>query len=316
MAVAIVKGLNIDVEDTDMDILKTLKDENKISKNLRPYVAAAINEGIMIGDTKKNFKPTESITRAEAATLLARLILEEKVVFDETKIVIDDEEDKDDETRKAPVLTSKVDDDKVVLKWTKADEDEFENYRVVLSKKDSKPAYPSDGYAEKITNINVLGYEIEAEDSYRNGDFGDEIKEGETYYASITVVYKDENVTSNVIKITIPDDDEEERIPTLTSTTVDDKIKLTWTETSDDDFEYYKVVLSKYNTKPSYPNDGYLTKISDEDVVNFVVSPGLNYTGGDAGTLVAGQKYYAAITAVYEDGDIHYTSNVITITLP
>lgn len=203
MAVAIVKGLNINPDKTNINILNSIKDESSISKNLRKYVAAAINEGIMIGDKNKNFNPNATLSRAEAATLLARLISEEKVTFDETKVVIEDT-NLDNDT-KALNLTAKV----------------------------------------------------------NNG-----------------------------------------------------KVNLNWTDVEDKNFSYYMVVISRYNTKPSFPDDGYLTYITDKSDRSFTIRAGLEYTNGDFTKLTSGQKYYVRISAIYQNGTKYYNSNVLSITIP
>ncbi|PKM51319.1 MAG: hypothetical protein CVV02_06860 [Firmicutes bacterium HGW-Firmicutes-7] len=318
MAVAIVKGLGIDPDKTDMSVLDNYKDKNSISSNLRKYVAAAINEGVMKGDNKNYFNPTKTLTRAEAATLLARLIIEEKVVFDETKVVIDDGIVTPVYSKK-PTLTTKTEEDKIVLDWSNVESTDFSSYKVVLSKSDSTPSYPANGYAKSITSVTTSGYEIEAGDRYYDGDFGGKIEAGERYYVSITAVYGDKKYTSNVVRVTVPgraEDDSEARTPVLTTSVVNDGIKLSWTETVDDEFEYYKVVLSRYNSKPSYPEDGYVAVIDDVDEISFVLEDGMDYIDGDIDELQSGRTYYVAITAVYDDKEETYTSNVRTVKIP
>lgn len=316
MAVAIVKALEIDLDDVDLSVLDNLKDEDDISKNLRKYVAGAIEEGIMVGDNNKKFKPTATLTRAEAATILARLIIGEKIVFDETKVVVDDTDTSDDQSQ-TPELSGKINNDQIVLNWTEVDSDDFKYYKVVLSKGDSTPSYPNDGYAKVISNVKTTSCQLEEGDTYYNGDFGGEIDEGQAYYISITAVYDNKNFTSNVIRLTIPEDDEDAdqyRTPKLSYGEVGDGIKLLWTETDEEDFVYYKVVVSKSDSTPSYPNDGYITYISDNETTTYTLKDGMDYVDGDFEELESGEKYYVAITAVYDNEKL--TSNVIRVTLP
>ncbi|PKM95117.1 MAG: hypothetical protein CVU84_07285 [Firmicutes bacterium HGW-Firmicutes-1] len=312
MAVAIVKGLGIEADKTDMSVLSTLKDENSISPMLRKYVAAAINEGIMVGDDNKYFNPKQTLTRAEAATLLARLIIEKKVVFDETKIVIDDTS----VSTKKPVLTAKTEGSKIVLDWSNVEASGFNYYKVVLSKGDSTPSYPDNGYAKAISSVTTSGCELKDGDTYNGGDLGGAIKAGQTYYASITAVYGDQKYTSNVITIKIPGTSEAAaRTTTLSSAVQGDKIVLDWSNVPATGFSYYKVVLSKSDSTPSYPSNGYAKVITSATTSGCELKAGETYNGGDlGGSIKAGQTYYASITAVY--GDQKYTSNVVTITIP
>lgn len=203
MAVAIVKGLGIDADKTDMSVLNSIKDEAKISKNLRKYVAAAINEGIMIGDSNKYFGPDVTLTRAEAATLLARLITEEKVTFDETKVVIGDTNLPD--LSKTLVLSAKIDNNEVDLSWSGVEDKNFAYYMVVISKSNSKPTYPKDGYIAYITDKSKNSFTLRAGLEYINGDFTKLIS-GQTYYVSISAIYQNgtKYYSSNALAITIP----------------------------------------------------------------------------------------------------------------
>ncbi|MBC7959548.1 MAG: S-layer homology domain-containing protein, partial [Vallitaleaceae bacterium] len=315
MAVSIIKGLGLSPS-TDISLLNTLADSNSISPNVLGYVAKAMSEGIMIGDSNKKFNPKATITRAETATLLARLIHEEKVVFDEEKIVFDTSAST---TNKTPFLAAATVNRKVVLDWTNVASEGFSYYKVVLSKTDTTPSYPDNGYATAISNVSNSGFEFEAGASYNGGDLGGEIKPG-TYYAAITAVYGDTKLTSNVITITVP---EKVVVPSVGKTPVlasagivDNGIKLMWSKTDNvDGFQYYKIVLSKATTSPKYPDNGYATYISDNAVTNYIVKDGQDYQGGDiGGHLEDDVPYYVAITAIYSNGN--YTSLPITITLP
>lgn len=316
MAVAIIKGLKI-APSTDLTILNTLTDQSSISANLKGYVAAAVSNGIMVGDGNKKFNPNSTISRAETATLLARLINDEKIVFDEEKVVLDD--NSLPTSTKTPFLVANIINSKLVLDWTGVESSGFSYYKVVLSKADSTPSYPDNGYAAVISNVGTTAYEISAGDGYNSGDLGGNIQAG-TYYAAITAVYGDAKITSNVVVVTVPVKEVVStvgRTPVLSSAGImEGGIKLEWTRTeNNDNFKYYKVVLSKTNAHPSYPNDGYVTYISDNAIHNFIVKAGQDYNG-DAGKLESGRQYYVAITAVYSNGNQYNTSNVITVQLP
>lgn len=315
MAVAIVKGLELSTENVNLSILNSLDDEDKISNNLKPYVAIAMNEGIMVGDNNK-FNPQENLTRAEAATLLARLIIEEKVTYDEEKITY---EEGNNIKTSTPTLDYELKNNSVLLNWTSVNKENFKYYKIVLSKYDSTPQYPNNGYLVCITDISNNSYELENGQYYNEGDLS-KIKSGEEYYVSITAVYNNKKESSNVIKVKIPNNEvnysEENRTPQLTYKKVNEGMLLNWTTTSSDNFKYYKIVLSKYNNSPAYPKDGYLTYISSSKEDSYLIKVGQKYNGGDIGDKIVGnQAYYISITAVYRNGDNYYTSNVIKTTI-
>lgn len=316
MAVAVVKGLALPPS-TDLSILNNLTDSGSISTQLKGYVATAMANNIMIGDDNKKFNPKSTITRAQTATLLARLIKDEKIVFDEEKVVV---EDNQTTKTKTPVLEATVVNQKLVLDWKGVDPSGFSYYKVVLSKSDATPTYPDNGYATAISNVGTTLYEISAGDGYNGGDFGGTLQAG-TYYATITAVFGDTKSTSNVVVVTIPEKSvvtTSGRTPGLSSSgIVDGGIKLTWTKTeNNDNFQYYKVVLSKTNSKPSYPNDGYVTYISDNNINYYIIKAGQEYQGGNISKLEGAHHYYVAVTAVYSNGNQYNTSNVLTVQLP
>lgn len=93
--------------------------------------------------------------------------------------------------------------------------------------------------------------------------------------------------------------------PSVQGKVVDGKVVLNWTKASEDGFVYYKVVASKSNSLPRYPQDGYLYVISDRDQTSVTINKEDSYNGGDIeGKLVAGQSYYFSITAVYDDAKV------------
>ncbi|MGF9820456.1 S-layer homology domain-containing protein [Brevibacillus agri] len=85
IAVALVRLLGYDKKHkADLDQLKKFRDQGEISPALRPYIAIALQTDLMKG-YNNYFRPQDPITRAEAASLLYRAILERK--DDETKVV-------------------------------------------------------------------------------------------------------------------------------------------------------------------------------------------------------------------------------------
>jgi hypothetical protein len=73
IAVAVVKMKGYDTRFADLSIPKAMfKDYDSISESLRPYVALAVENGIISGYDDETFRAQNSITRAEAAAMLWR----------------------------------------------------------------------------------------------------------------------------------------------------------------------------------------------------------------------------------------------------
>jgi hypothetical protein len=317
MAVAIVRGLGLDVSDVDLSILDIYTDKGQISSNLKPYVAKAIQEGIMIG-SDNSFNAQGTLKRAEAATLLARLITDEKVVYDDEKVVYDG--DKIEVNSKTPTFTATVKDEKVYLDWSEVASEGFKYYKVVASIDTEQPIYPTDGYLQAISDRNDTDTYIRPFDNVNGGDSA-ELVPGTVYHVSITAVYEDgETYASNVIDVLIPvvaPIVEMGRTPVLEYAFDDEEVVLTWSKTESDNFKYYKVVFSEADGTPVYPGDGYLQAISDVNVTSYDAEAEQSYNGGDVGgELNSGETYYVSITAVYSNGDEYYASNVFSIEMP
>lgn len=309
MAVAIIKALNKSPS-TDLSILGGLADQGSISPNLKGYVAAAMKEGIMVGDSSAKFNPQGTLTRAEAATLLGRLIMDEKIVFDDSKIVIGDTTTTTTTTVRTPVLiTPSYSENKVTIKWNKVDASNFSYYAVVLSKNDLTPAYPDNGYITIIASPTTTSCEVKVGDLYNNGDVGN-IQAGVTYNVAVTAVYGNDKYTSANTQVLIPNS----KTPKLTTSAIADGVRLTWTKTASDNFSYYVVVLSKNDTTPTYPDNGYLVFIPDRNAVSYDVKTNALYIDGDVGTIQPGATYNVTITAVY--GNNKYTSSTAQLTIP
>jgi hypothetical protein len=73
IAVALVKLKGYDTKNTDQNILQTMfSDYDSISESAKPYVATAVDRGLVSGYDDGTFKGQDSITRAEAAAMLWR----------------------------------------------------------------------------------------------------------------------------------------------------------------------------------------------------------------------------------------------------
>lgn len=218
---------------------------------------------------------------------------------------------------KATVSAQTVDSG-IKLTWNPVDPNGFVYYKVVVSKNNSSPAYPDDGYYTYISDYTSTSCTVRAGEGYSGGDFGGTVKAGETYYFSITAVYDNGKFSGNAVRKTMPGQPEEEPADGsmyLGSAVVNGKLVLNWSTLSGSGFNYYKVVISKYDANPQYPEDGYLYYYSDINRNSAVIDPQDGYNGGDfGGKLVSGEKYYVSITAVFNNKKI--LSNVLYLTLP
>lgn len=343
MAVAIVKALGMENESVDVSILNKFSDSAAISLNLKKYVAIAIKNEIMNGSKENGaliFNPQKPITRAEAAVLLSNVIQEEKVTYDKSTESEDikpedvkDEENKgnEDYTEQEetpiqspayikPKVSGNVSGSKIILKWNRIDDERLQGYKVVISKNNSAPKYPDDGYLYWITDKNTTSAVIDNRTAYNNGDFGQFLTSGQGYYFSVTAYYSDKKVPGNAVYLKYPgasnsDTSSGYTKPKVSGSIDGSSIILRWNKINDERLQGYKVVISKNNSAPKYPDDGYLFWITDKSRTSAVVDNSSKYNGGDfGGYLSRGEKYYFSITAVYSDKKV--SGNVIRLEFP
>ena len=355
MAVALVKALMIENEFPTEEALDIFTDKDSISPNLKRYVAIAVEHEIIKGNPIENsnmlaFRPQNPLTRAEAVTLLYNVIEEQKVTYDEIepeeKIVeLNNNDNMYNYT--TPVVEGTSENDKIVINWTRADENSgFKFYKVVASEDNPYPRYPQDGYLIYIDDLNQTTAILSSLEKYN----GTKLIPGTNYYFSVTTVYSDVKVPGNAVLLTCP-----ESVPSATPTPKPtstpkptdtpkptptpkptakpkptpivnngiqlngvlkvDKIKLSWTPVSGEGFKYYKVVASKHKANPKYPEDGYMYVISDPNNTYAPVTAYKSYSGGDiGGKVLPGNEYYFSITAVYKDYKLY--SNSVKMTVP
>lgn len=75
IAVALVRLMGYDrTKKANEDTLDRFRDEDDISRALRPYIAIAVDTDLIKGFSDRTFRPQAAITRAEAAMLLYRAI--------------------------------------------------------------------------------------------------------------------------------------------------------------------------------------------------------------------------------------------------
>jgi hypothetical protein len=103
-------------------------------------------------------------------------------------------------------------------------------------------------------------------------------------------------------------------VPAVTAVIKDGGVLVSWNKIDDSRFTGYKVVVSKSNASPKYPDDGYIEYITDRERTSRFIQNGDTYNGGDVGTIQSGVTYYFSITALY--GDKKVAGNAIQLTMP
>jgi PKD repeat protein len=108
---------------------------------------------------------------------------------------------------------------------------------------------------------------------------------------------------------------EPHEVPEVTGTIQDGKIRLDWDVITNPCLQGYKVVISKNNPNPKYPDDGYMFWITDRNTNHAVISSTDHYNSGDfGGYLQPGESYYFSITAVYSDAKV--AGNAVELVYP
>ncbi len=315
MAVALVKALGYEDEDADMSLLNQFADAGSINTALRKYVALSVEYGLITGyneNGKTLFGPQTNLTRAQASALLYRAfrVNEDKVPYEDDKIPYDDDDDEDtDETGTyvKPSVSVADENNTTVIRWNRINSSKLQGYKVVISKYDSTPSYPDNGYLYHITDLNKDYALINNSTAYNNGDFGKYLTKGEKYYFSVTAIYTDKNVAGNAVQFEYKGTENPEAYvaPVVTAAEENGKLVLRWSKINSSKFKNYRVVASKGDSTPSYPDDGYLYSFSDSNRNYAVIDNTTAYTDGDFGNFFTkGEKYYFSVTAVYEDRNV------------
>lgn len=220
---------------------------------------------------------------------------------------------------KTPVVSITEIETGLRVKWEPVIVEGLLGYEVVASKSDETPTYPDSGYAKWITNLNELYFDVSDGTRYFGGDIGQSFKSGETYYFSVTAVYGDGKFTGNSVQYQMPGDLEvitiEEKTPEITVEVVNNHLVVRWNDISLTELEGYKIVASKNNESPVYPDDGYAFYITDLNVREKDILNGSPYSGGDfGGEFVGGETYNIMVVAIYSTEFV--PSNVVQIKMP
>lgn len=304
MAVALVKALGKSTGGDSLSALDDFEDKGLVSEKLYEYVSSAIYNNLMSGDGKGFFKPMDTLTRAEAAAMLLSVLNEEGITFDfEEKIITNGNEF---------VLKISQVEGALKLDWNYDVSKEITGYKVVASRTDTNPTYPDNGYYKYAEMSSATVYNG---DLYHDGDFY-EFKPGEEYYFSITVLVGEESFSSNTVRAKMPEAfSEEGKVPEVSVSQLDKGILVQWNDIGTVDLQGYKIVASKYDDTPVYPENGYAKWITDPNIKSFFIEPYTKYNGGDfGGVFMPGETYHISVTAVYNSGEI--AGNAITYIMP
>jgi len=315
MAVALVKALELQVVSNDKKLKEVFDDYDKISENLRDFVYTAYEEGIMIGSNGQ-FNPQGSLTRAEAAALL------EKVIEKTEKIVIGDYEDED-----KVVIGNESDATLSALKYDGQmveDFDKIDTYYVVkLNNKDipkvTAKATNSDADVSITQATEVPGYasvvvtskDKETKKTYTIRFVVEEASSDATLSALKydNVLVKDFDKDETHYTVNLADDED---IPTVTAVANDDDATVSITQATEipgyakivvvaedgvtRNIYYVKFTMNKSSdaTLRSLKYDNKSVKNFDADTTSYIVE-------------LDDDKYIPKVTAVANDDDARLT---------
>ena len=233
--------------------------------------------------------------------------------------------------RIAPSVSAAAGTNSVTVSWGKINSADLVGYKVVASRNCSTPKYSENGYYAWITDTNTTSCTISSGAGYNGGDVGT-FSGGTSYYFSVTAIYGDEwqKVAGNAVKVAMPgsastpaptEPSSTEAPATCPAVSVSASagsagVSVSWSKTSDPTgFVFYKVVASVGNSAPSYPDDGYVTYITDPNITSYFIGNTSGYNGGDfGGAFTSGTAYYFSITACYDGGNAR--GNAVLVTMP
>ncbi len=96
--------------------------------------------------------------------------------------------------------------------------------------------------------------------------------------------------------------------PAVSGSVSGSAVVIKWRKESSENLSGYKVVASKYNPNPKYPDDGYIKYITNRDTTS------VKLYEGDGG-LKGGHSYYFSVTYLYNDGSA-VAANAVQLTVP
>lgn len=196
---------------------------------------------------------------------------------------------------------------------------DFNYYKIVASQTDPTPVYPENGYLYYASDLGSGSWSVDP--SMGNYNKNPTLEAGKTYYFAVTYVFGNGKFVSNTVTATVPGYSAPITptfsAPALSVSSSGGNLTFSWSRlpdytvvyngTSYESFQYYKVVASETNPNPVYPDDGYISVVSD------LGSSGWSTPPGSAG-LESGKTYYFAITYVFSNGK--FVSNTVQYTVP
>ena len=175
IAVALVKLKGYDTKSADQNMLKTMfSDYDSISTSAKPYVAAAVERGLVSGYEDGTFRGQDSISRAEAAAMLWRAFQ----YGNDNKIADISDPDKSDEKNNVEKKDQKTSDDsdskQTITDTSKTDDKNSESQKLPESQTENKKSYAvttlakctiSDSLTDFTINDNNVVYYINRSDN-------------------------------------------------------------------------------------------------------------------------------------------------------
>ncbi|MBU0612531.1 FecR family protein [Patescibacteria group bacterium] len=210
-----------------------------------------------------------------------------------------DDEDENEPEGSASVMSVVAEESGVGIWWTDtSDNSGFKYYKVVRSETNPNLRYPDDGY---------IAVKSKDETSYR--DFS--AVNGTSYYYRICTV-GDTTYCSNVIQVTAINNNAVPLTVTLSGSFDGEKMILSWTESNEADFKYYKLVWSQTDSTPQYPSDGYIKAISNVSSLSYEDEGAKSGSRTEDMNLEDGTHYYSI--CVVDQADQVKCSNTVTLT--
>ncbi len=217
----------------------------------------------------------------------------------------------DIESYPEPALTSITQtSDGLDLVWETTDDSRFAKYIVVASKNDSMPEAGVNGWMTKITNDQASGYTIDGSLGYTIGDFIS-FQSNISYYFVVGIEFEcGHTTTSNVIQAEFPDLSPSELIkPQLEATKGEKGIILRWSPIDHAALQDVRIVASKIDPNPSYPDNGYVATFNITDS-SYIIDNSSSYTSSDVELFLNNTWYYFSLIAKYEvNGQEYYVSS-------
>ncbi len=218
-----------------------------------------------------------------------------------------------------PVITKISSDSKGVnLQWQKISDNRLEGFYIIIGG-NMTPAYPQSGYLV-LLDKGATSYLVNNSQPYKGGNFGSYLEHGQNYYFSVVAKYKNgyyRSAQAYAKKYQGPMPPLDSYLQ-LKAESTPGGIVLTWNKINDSRLYAYKVVISKSNSDPKYPADGWYDEVLnakgefDPGLTYFVVRGNKVNKDGDFTTLEEGEEYYLVLAGLLKDGGyIH--SNVVKV---